>query len=83
MYRNNEVISYLQTNKILALKLDHAVSGVGKVVSNQIEVTVLVRNERCITPPALRMNIRMSVRNKRWKIYDSRMASSILFSMVM
>lgn len=40
MYRNNEVISYLQTNKILALKLDHAVSGVGKVVSNQIEVTV-------------------------------------------
>ncbi|HDG1708460.1 TPA: hypothetical protein PFE25_001596 [Kluyvera ascorbata] len=37
MYKNNEVISYLQANKILALKLDHALSGVGKAVSNQIE----------------------------------------------
>ena len=37
MYNNNEVISYLQANKILALKLDHALTGVGKAVSNQIE----------------------------------------------
>ncbi|WHP29405.1 hypothetical protein QMG90_11200 [Trabulsiella odontotermitis] len=37
MYYNNEVISYLQANKILALKLDHALAGVGKAVSNQIE----------------------------------------------
>ncbi|QLO42613.1 hypothetical protein HV198_10820 [Citrobacter freundii] len=37
MYYNNEVISYLQANKILALKLDHALTGVGKAVSNQIE----------------------------------------------
>lgn len=37
MYYRNEVISYLQTNKILALKLDHALTGVGKAVSNQIE----------------------------------------------
>ncbi|GAB2944606.1 hypothetical protein [Hafnia psychrotolerans] len=37
MYYNNEVISYLQSNKILALKLDHAFTGVGKAVSNQIE----------------------------------------------
>jgi hypothetical protein len=34
---NDEVISYLQNNKILALKLDHALAGVGEVVSNQIE----------------------------------------------
>jgi hypothetical protein len=34
---NDEVISYLQDNKILALKLDHALAGVGKILSNQIE----------------------------------------------
>lgn len=37
MYYKNEVISYLQTNNILALKLEHALTGVGKAVSNQIE----------------------------------------------
>ncbi|MBI3309886.1 MAG: hypothetical protein HYZ77_00960 [Serratia liquefaciens] len=37
MYNNNEVISYLQANRILALKLDHAVSAVGQQVANQIE----------------------------------------------
>lgn len=37
MYYSNEVISYFQANKILALKLDHALTGVGKAVSNQIE----------------------------------------------
>ena len=37
MYYRNEVISYLQANKILALKLDHALTGVGKAVSSQIE----------------------------------------------
>jgi len=37
MYYNNEVISYLQANKILALKLDHAATGVKQAVSNQIE----------------------------------------------
>jgi len=38
MYYRNEVISYLQANKILALKLDHALTGVEKAVSNQIEM---------------------------------------------
>lgn len=37
MNDNNEVISYLQANKILALKLEHALTGVGNAVSNQIE----------------------------------------------
>ena len=37
MYNNNEVISYLQANKILALKLDHAVSAVGEKVRNQVD----------------------------------------------
>lgn len=37
MYYSNEVISYLQANKILALKLDHALTGTVKAVSNQIE----------------------------------------------
>lgn len=33
---NNDVISYLQSNKILALKLDHAVSGVREQVKDQL-----------------------------------------------
>lgn len=39
MYYREEVIRYLQANNILALKLDHALSGVGKAVLNQIETT--------------------------------------------
>ncbi|VDR30009.1 Uncharacterised protein [Raoultella terrigena] len=39
MYYRNEVISYLQANRILALKLDHALTGVGKTVSEQIKLT--------------------------------------------
>ena len=37
MYYRNEVISYLQSNNILALKLDHAVTGVKEAVVDQIE----------------------------------------------
>jgi len=37
MYYKEEIINYLQSNNILALKLDHALTGVGDFVSNQIE----------------------------------------------
>ena len=37
MNYNNDVISYLQSNNILALKLDHALTGVREMVSRQIE----------------------------------------------
>lgn len=37
MYGNNEVISYLQANRILALKLDHAASAVGQQVAEQVK----------------------------------------------
>lgn len=37
MYYRNEVIGYLQANKILALKFEHAVSAVGQQVTNQID----------------------------------------------
>lgn len=37
MYGNDEIISHLQAHKILALKLDHALTGVREAVSNQIE----------------------------------------------
>lgn len=37
MYYSNDVISYLQSNKILALKLDHAVSSVKDQVIKQVE----------------------------------------------
>lgn len=36
MYNNNEVMSYLKAQKILALKLDHAASAVGEQVRNQV-----------------------------------------------
>jgi hypothetical protein len=37
MYNNNEVISYLQDNRILALKLDRAATAVGRQVTDQVE----------------------------------------------
>lgn len=37
MYYSNEVINYFQANNILALKLDRALTGVGKAVSDQID----------------------------------------------
>ncbi|WP_067704876.1 hypothetical protein [Erwinia sp. ErVv1] len=37
MYYGNEVIGFLQSNKILALKLDHAFTGVGKMVSKKVD----------------------------------------------
>ena len=37
MYNNNEIISYLQANRILAAKLDHAVSAVSQQVISQVE----------------------------------------------
>lgn len=36
MYYRKEIISYLQSNKVLALKLDHALTGVGELVSHQL-----------------------------------------------
>lgn len=38
MYYRNDVIRYLQSNNILALKLDHAVAGVQEAVSNHIDI---------------------------------------------
>lgn len=37
MYYNNEIIGYLQSNNILALKLDRALTGVRQAVSEQID----------------------------------------------
>lgn len=36
MYYRKEITSYLQSNKVLALKLDHALTGVGELVSHQL-----------------------------------------------
>jgi len=41
---SNDVISYLQANHILALKLDRAVNGVGKAVEKQIQISAAVEN---------------------------------------
>nr|VUD35235.1 Uncharacterised protein [Raoultella sp. NCTC 9187] len=69
MYYRSEVISYLQANRILALKLDHALMGVGRTVSEQIKLTGAgPLNARCITHPALQMNIRTYVSGRKMKI---------------
>jgi len=39
MYYKHEVTDYFKSNKILALKLDHALTGVRKAVSEQLEMT--------------------------------------------
>ena len=39
MYDKNGLIDYLQANNILALKLDHAVTGIANAISNQIAMT--------------------------------------------
>ena len=36
MYYRNDIIGYLQSNNILALKLDHALAGARNAVANQI-----------------------------------------------
>ncbi|MDU1572449.1 MAG: hypothetical protein E6868_04275 [Pantoea sp.] len=38
MYYKDDIISYLQSNNILALKLDHALTGTGDFVSHQIDM---------------------------------------------
>ena len=40
MYYSNIVISYLQTNKILAIKLERAVLGIEQQVSSQVKTIV-------------------------------------------
>ncbi|MEA1064054.1 hypothetical protein SFA31_09515 [Erwinia sp. HR93] len=37
LHYSNEAIHYLQANKILTLKLDCTLTGVGKAISNQLE----------------------------------------------
>ncbi len=68
MYYSNEVISYLQANKILALKLDHAVSAVGEQVRNQVDTLGKGRPACCITRPVSPMNITMFANSKGRKI---------------
>lgn len=37
MYGNNQIITYLQNNRILAMKLDHAVTGIKQKVTDQLQ----------------------------------------------
>lgn len=82
MYNNNEVISYLQANKILALKLDHAVSSVGEKVRNQVDALGKGATACCITRPVSPMNTTMFASSKRQKICASGMLLYALSSMV-
>ncbi len=38
MYGNNQIVTYLQNNRILAMKLDHAVAGLTQKVNDQLQV---------------------------------------------
>lgn len=37
MYGNDQIITYLQNNRVLAMKLDHATIGVGQLINDQIQ----------------------------------------------
>lgn len=39
MYYKDRIVNYFQANNIIALKLDHALTGVSKAVSNQLATT--------------------------------------------
>lgn len=73
MYGNNEVISYLQANNILALKLEYAVSAVGHQLAKQVEMIGRGLLGYFIIHPALPMNITMYANNRRPRIFASGM----------
>lgn len=68
MYYRDDIIRYLQSNNILALKLDQAVTGVHKAVSNQIEIIGAGAKRARYYTSCLPMNTRMFVRDKRQKM---------------
>lgn len=79
MYHSEEIIRQLQSQKILAMKLDRAVRDVGEEVKSHLNNIGAVPNACCTTPPALLMNITMYAPDKTWRTLDSERAYSISF----
>jgi hypothetical protein len=77
MYYGKEVTSYLQANKILALKLDHSVAGVRDAVSNQIE-TISAGAQRALYYTSCFTDDYQEV-CQRQKIEDMRFRNSVLY----
>lgn len=71
MYYNNEVTSYLQSNNILALKLDHALTGVRTMVSNQIEIIGAGAQRAIYYTSCFTDNYQDVCRKQKQKISDS------------
>lgn len=80
MYYSNVVISYLQANKILAMKLDRAVSGIEQRVSGQVKTIGAGVTESYIIHPVLLMSIRMYVKSRRMRMLDLLKVSTIFYS---
>lgn len=83
MYYNNEVISYLQANKILALKLDHALTGVGNAVSNQIETIGAGATRALYYTSCFTDEYQDVCQAQKLRIFGLKTASFIFFNMVM
>jgi hypothetical protein len=81
MYYSNEVISYLQANNILALKLDHALTGVGKAVSNQIETIGAGATRALYYTSCFTDEYQDVCQKQKTKIFDLKMLSFIFFEM--
>lgn len=79
MYHSEEIIRQLQSQKILAMKLDRAVRAVGEEVKSQLSNKGPEPNACCTTLPALLMNITMYAPDKTWRTHVSERAYSILF----
>lgn len=83
MYYSNEVISYFQANKILALKLDHALAGAGKAVSNQIETIAAGATRALYYTSCFTDEYQDVCQKKRPKTFDSKTALFIFCNMAM
>lgn len=80
MYYSNVVISYLQANKILAMKLDRAVSGTEQRVSGQVKtigagVTRILYYTSCFTD-----EYQDVCKSRRMRMLDLIKVSTIFYS---
>lgn len=82
MYYSNIVIRYLQANKILAIKLERAVSGIEQQVSSQVKTIGAGVTRTLYYNPVLLMSIRMYVKSRRMRMLDLLKVSTIFYSVM-
>lgn len=79
MYHSEEIIRQLQSQKILAMKLDQAVRAVGEEVKSQLSNIGAGAQRLLYYTSCLLMNITMYAPDKTWRTLASERAYSISF----